>query len=129
MATGNVRKIILLFCSDSLVLSVLRDALEVAGYLVMSAEDLGTAVNRLKECKADLLIVSPYVDSLTGYDAAIYLRTKCHGLPVLVVAGYLDDERLRDRASIASFELFPSPFTRADFLAKVQSIVNPPSAG
>ncbi len=126
---GNgVRKIILLFCSDPVVMAVLRDSLENAGYLVMSAGDLGTAVDRLRECKADLLIVRPYVDSLTGHDAAIYLRTKCHGLPVLIVDGYLDDERLRDRAAIAMFEVFPGPFTAADFLAKVSSLVKKPAA-
>ena len=43
-------------------------------------------------------------------------------------ADYLDDERLRDRAAIAMFEVFPGPFTAADFLAKVSSLVNKPAA-
>jgi DNA-binding response OmpR family regulator len=123
MANANVRKIILLLCSDPVVLAVLRDHLERAGYLVMPTGDLGTAVDRLRECKADLLITSPYVDTMTGHEAAVYLRTKCNGLPVLIVDGYMDDDRLRYRESLSNFQVFPQAFSAADFIARVRGMI------
>jgi DNA-binding response OmpR family regulator len=81
---------------------------------------LGTAVDKLKLSKPDLLIVSPYVEDMSGYDAAIYLRTKCLGLPVLMVGGIIADDRIQNRLTLKGFDFFPKPFTPADLVAKVK---------
>jgi CheY-like chemotaxis protein len=128
MGNGGSHKIILLLSSDPVVQSVLRDSLESNGYVVMATGNLGAAVERLRECKADLLIISPYVDTMTGHDAAIYLRTKCNGIPVLIVDGYMDDDRLRYRESLSNFQVFPAGFPAADFLAKVNEILIAPQS-
>ena len=52
---------ILLLVSDPVVRSILKETLECAGYIVLAAGDLGTAVDRLKECTPDLLITRTYV--------------------------------------------------------------------
>ena len=88
---------ILLLVSDPLVRSVLQDTFEHEGYTVVTAGDLGSAVDRLKEVTPDLLITRTYVEGMTGHDAATYLRTKSNGLRVLMVGGLLDDERLKHR--------------------------------
>lgn len=44
-----IKTTILLLVSDPLVRAVLRDTLEHEGYTVVSAGDLGNAVDRLKE--------------------------------------------------------------------------------
>jgi CheY-like chemotaxis protein len=115
-----VNATILLLCSDPIVRLVLRDVLEGEGYVVLPAGDLGTAVTKLKQTKPDLLIVRPYLDNITGHDAAIYLRTKCHGLRVLVVGAFLDDERLRYRETLKSFAVFPPAYTARQLLDKVE---------
>lgn len=78
---------ILLLVSDPVVRSVLEETLEHAGYTVVAAGDLGHAVDRLKECQPDLLITRTYVESLPGHEAAMYLRTKCLRMKVLMVGG------------------------------------------
>lgn len=114
---------ILLLVSDPLMRDVLRDALDSAGYLVVVANDLGQAVDRLREIHPDLLITRPYISSMPGQTAADYLRTKRPGLPVLIVAGYLEDDRVRDSIAIEDFHIFPDPFTRDEFLGKVRNIL------
>ena len=109
---------VLLLCSDPVMRAVLRETLEAEGYVVLATGNLGTAVDRIHETKPQLLIVRPYVDNITGHDAASYLRTKNPGMPVLIVSGSMDDDRLRYRESVAGFEVFPKPFTLPDAPAK-----------
>jgi DNA-binding response OmpR family regulator len=115
---------ILLLDSDPLMRAALRDALESAGYLVVAAGDLGAAVDRLHEIRPDLLIMRPYINSMPGHMAADYLRTKRHGLTVLIVGGFMDDDRVRDQNAISMYHVFPTPFDRRDFLASVKQVLD-----
>jgi CheY-like chemotaxis protein len=117
---------ILLLVSDPIVRSILTETLENEGYMVLAASDLGQAVDRLKHSEPDLLITRNYVQGLPGHDAAIYLRTKCTKMRVLMVGGHLDDQRLRDRIAIQGFEVFPKPYTAAELLQKVKDVLSIP---
>jgi CheY-like chemotaxis protein len=117
---------ILLLVSDPIVRSVLQETLEHEGYMVMATGDLGQAVDRLKECAPDLLITRTYVQGLPGHDAAMYLRTKCLKMRVLMVGGLLDDQRLRNREELEGFRVFPKPYSAADFLQKVKEVLAEP---
>jgi DNA-binding response OmpR family regulator len=114
---------ILLLDSEPLTRAGLRDALDAAGYLVTVAGDLGEAVDRVTEMRPDLLIVRPYINSMPGRMAAEYLRTRRHGLPVLIVGGFIDDGRIKVENEIDDFYSFPKPFTREDLIAKVKDVL------
>jgi DNA-binding response OmpR family regulator len=111
---------ILLLVSPPLLRAVIKETLEHHGYSVFDAGNLGRAVDRLKENKPDLLVVSPYVEDISGYDAANFLRTKCPGLPVLMMGGMMDDDRIQNRLTLQGFEIFPKPFTAAELIQKVK---------
>ncbi len=117
---------ILLLVSDPVVRSILKETLECEGYTVLAAGDLGRAVDRLKECTPDLLITRTYVESLPGHEAAMYLRTKCSEMKVLMLGGLLDDERLQYRAAEQKFEVFPKPYTAAALLQEVKAVLSRP---
>ena len=117
---------ILLLVSDPLVRATLKETLESPGYTVMAAGDLGQAVDRLKECTANLLITRTYVDGLPGHDAAVYLRNKCNSMRVLILGGLLDDKRLQFRESLQGFKVFPKPYTVAELLREVADVLNQP---
>ena len=120
---SSVDAAILLLESDPVTRTVLCEALRNAGYLVATASNLGTAIERLEEVRPDLLIIPPYINSMPGHIAADYLRSKQPGLPVLVVAGFPDDDRITIRNSIRGFHTFPSPFNREEFIAKVREVL------
>jgi DNA-binding NtrC family response regulator len=111
---------ILLLGSEPVVRTVMKEALENAGYVVMATGSLGTAVDMLAECKCGLLIIPPYIDNIAGHEAAKYLRARNPLMGVLMVAGLMDDDRLRYRANLERFELFPQPFTAAQLITKVE---------
>jgi DNA-binding NtrC family response regulator len=120
---------ILLLISEPLVRQVIREVVERAGYLVMSTGDLGTAVDRLDECRPDLLIISPYVETISGHEAAKYLQSRCPSMRILMVAGFLADDRLQYRAQLERVEIFPQPFSGAQLLEKVKQILAEPKVG
>lgn len=128
--TGNKSKLnttILLLVSDQLVRSVLAEVLEREGYMVVSAGDLGSAVEWLKQSTPDLLIIRTYISDMQGHDAAKYLQTKCHPMRVLIVGGLLADKRLEHREEIAGFEVFPKPYNAAQLIEKVKSVLATPN--
>jgi|SRR5580704_167863 DNA-binding response OmpR family regulator len=114
---------ILLLDSESNMRADLRDAIENAGYLVETASDLGEAVDRLALMRPDLLITRPYINSMPGRMAADYLRSKRNGLPVLIVAGFMDDDRSEIQNAVEEFYTFPKPFTRDELVAKVKDVL------
>jgi DNA-binding response OmpR family regulator len=117
---------ILLLVSDPVVRSILKETLEREGYTVVASGDLGQAVDRLQECIPDLLITRTYIESLPGHEAAMYLRTKCPEMKVLMLGGLLDDERLAYRAEQQGFEVFPKPYTAAVLLREVRLVLSKP---
>ena len=114
---------ILLLSSESRARAGLREVLERAGYLVLSAANIGTAVDALSMCRIDLLITHPYIDSMPGHEAAKYLRKKNPHMAVLVVAGLVDDDRYTYRADLENFRIFPHPFTAQQFLKEVRDVL------
>lgn len=114
---------ILLLVSDSAIRHVICKALESEGYSVLTASDLGVAVDLLKRCTPDLLMVRHYTESISGHDAATYLRRMCFGIPVLLVGGLLEDDGLENREILQGFEIFPKPYEAAELLEKVKEVL------
>jgi DNA-binding NtrC family response regulator len=119
-------KTILLLISDQLMCSVVHEVLERAGYVVLPTGDLGSAVDRLTECQADLLIVRSYVSSMPGHEAAEYLHARCRQMRVLILGGILDDDRIKNRTELAGFDVFPKPYPAAELLEKIKDMMNTP---
>jgi len=125
LAVANKRATILLLGSDPIVSAVFKEVLEGVGYVVLPGSNLADAVDWLRRSTPDLLIVRPYLMNIAGHDAALYLRTKCHGLRVLMVSGFLDDDRLQYREALHTIEVFPKPFSAAEFIQKVAEMLAP----
>jgi DNA-binding response OmpR family regulator len=114
---------ILLLVSDPLVRSVMQETLEREGFVIFPAAELGTAADYLKHSTPDLLITRTYISGMPGHEAAMYLRNACPGMRVLMVGGLLDDDRLRYREELEGFDIFPPPFTKAQFIDKVRGVL------
>jgi len=116
---------ILLLGSEPVVRSAMKEVLENGGYVVLATGSLEVAVDTLAHCKIDLLITHPYIDNITGHQAAKYLQARARNpqMRILIVAGLLDDDRLQYRADLEAFEIFPPPFTAAQLIEKVEEVL------
>jgi DNA-binding response OmpR family regulator len=114
---------ILVLASEPVIRRVICKALKSKGYYVLPASDVGSAADRLKEFTPDLLMVRHYTESLSGHEAAMYLRRMCPGIPVLLVGGLLEDVGLENREILQEFEIFPKPFKATELLDKVREVL------
>ena len=121
--TSETQAMVLLLGSEPINRAIMKEVLEGAGYGVLAAGDLGTAVNMLAECQIDLLLTHPYIEDIPGHEAARYLRARNPQMGVLMVAGFLNDDRIQYRAELEDFEIFPVPFTAAQLLEKVEEVL------
>jgi DNA-binding response OmpR family regulator len=122
-AVTDRTELILLLASDPVIRDVLKEILQRPGYVVLAEGDLGNAVDRIGESVPDLLVIRPYIGNIPGHDAAVYLRKRVPGLPVLIVSGVPEDDRIRNREEEYGFEIFPRPFDPEDLLAKVEEVL------
>ena len=123
MGKSMLKETILLLASETVIRKVVCNALETHGYTVLTAHDLSGAENWLKDCTPHLLIVRHYIDNVTGHEAALYLRSKRPGLPVLILGGILDDPALEDREAVRDFEIFPKPYQASELIDKVKEVL------
>lgn len=126
MIVSQNNPVILVVCPGSVMRAVLKEALEKAQYNVIAVAGLGGAVNRLEKVTPDLLLIRPYLGSIAGHDAAVYLRRRNPGIRVLIVSGTLDDDRLIAPETLHSFAIFPKPFTVAELIEKVKQVLASP---
>jgi len=114
---------ILLLSSEPLVRTILTEGLRRAGYVVEPTGSFGAAVDLLADGGIDLLIIRPYVDSISGYEAAKYLHARNPDMAVLIVAGLPDDQRIQYRDDLEGFKRFPPPFTTGQLLDRVDEVL------
>ena len=63
------------------------------------------------------------LSNITGHDAAVYLRSKSPGIPVLIVGGLLNDDRLQYREWLQHFDVYPKPYSAEELLDKVKEVL------
>jgi DNA-binding response OmpR family regulator len=117
------RETILVFHSAPVVRKVIREILEREGYIVRATGDLGIAVDMVRETPPDLMLIDIYVGDINGHDAAVYLRQKCPGMLVLMLAGVPADSRIGLRTTGEGFIVFPEPFAPAELAVRVKEIL------
>jgi len=118
-----MKNLILLLASDHAIGKAIGEALEARGYFVTTASDVSQAEQLLRQFDPDLLMVRHYTESLSGHDAATYLRTIRPGIPVLLVGGILAELSVETRELAKRFEIFPPPFQASELVAKVAEML------
>jgi signal transduction histidine kinase/ActR/RegA family two-component response regulator len=122
---GGVEKI-LLAEDEPLVRTVLRRALERAGYAVVEAVDGVDAVRKFEEHRDDvaLCILDVMMPRKNGRDAAEEIVALRPGVPVLLASGYAADVLAERGLEGAAAELIAKPIAPAELLRKVRDLLD-----
>ena len=117
---------VLLVEDDQAVRSIARKSLESGGYQVLEAasaeEALEVAAGRAGG--VDLLLTDVILPGASGCQLAEELRKSIPGLRVLLMSGYIDDQRLRQAIRQAGDGFMQKPFSLPDLSRSVRETLD-----
>jgi CheY-like chemotaxis protein len=119
---------ILVVDDEALLRSILKDALEGAGYTVVLAENGHIAINRARADRPDCILMDIMMPDLDGYDACAVIKADpaIAAIPVYLISA-TQDLRVVDRAeNVGAAGVLPKPVPVEELLQTVALALNPP---
>ena len=109
---------------DERVRRLVTGVLSRAGFRILSAGSGADVIARWGdgERPCDLLLTDFHLPGIDGFELYEELRRRWSGLAVLFMSGFVDDDVFRT-SILARFDFLQKPFTPAELLATVRSIV------
>ncbi|GLS42938.1 response regulator [Methylobacterium brachythecii] len=122
---------VLVVDDDSAVREVTTTRLSEAGYDVREA---GSGLAALASLEADVHVAAVVLDfampGMNGAEAAVEIRKRWPGLPILFVTGYADTKALMKAGAIGADGIVQKPFRDGDLERKVAEVIaKRPTAG
>ncbi len=95
IAMPSERKTILVVDDDAHIRELLRQALELEGYIVQEAGNGMDAINQVKVARPDLIILDVMMPQINGFDVAAVLKNdpRSMGIPIIMLSIVEDRER------------------------------------
>jgi CheY-like chemotaxis protein len=119
---------ILVADDEPLLRSILKDALEEAGYTVVLAENGNEAINRARADRPDCILMDIMMPELDGYDACAVIKADpaIAAIPVYLISA-TQDLRVVDRAErVGAVGVLPKPVPVEELLQTVALALIPP---
>ena len=125
-AGNNGRKHILVVDDDPLVVKILRDPLERAGYNVNVASHGLEALKKVKEKRPDLIILDILMPLLDGFKVARLLKfdKRFKDIPIIVLTSRATEGERKMGEQVGANEFLYKPFRLPQVLDVVQRYLN-----
>lgn len=122
-------KWILVADDDRLVREMWCEVLAHAGYRVLSAEDGYEAVDLMRAVIPDVMILDLRMPGFSGTKVLRHLQDSSllRRIPVLIVSGFLGDERAHESLGLNVVARIPKPVSNSRLLEAVRSALVTPS--
>lgn len=114
-------KRILVVDDDRVMLSIMRDMLEAAGYYVATLDRGRGTLACIKAQQPDLLILDVWLPDLGGGEVAGIVRATGDPIPILFTSGLMT---VGD--TLGGHAFLPKPFAAHELLGKVRALIGAP---
>ncbi len=117
--------LIMVVDDEPAVRRVTATLLERNGYQVTTAADGAEALDwlsKMSTCPA-LMITDVRMPGMNGFELAVAVRTSWPHVPVLLVSGYVDDDRVRSQIAAEGMCLLEKPVKPALLLEQIQLLI------
>ena len=118
---------ILVVDDERLLRTILKEALEEAGYSVVLAENGQVALNRARSDRPDCILMDIIMPDLDGYNACATIKADpaLAAIPVFLISA-TKDLRVVDRAEqVGAAGILPKPFRVEELLLTVALALSP----
>jgi CheY-like chemotaxis protein len=119
---------ILVVDDEPLLRTILKDALEEAGYAVVLAENGRAAIDRARTDRPDCIVMDIIMPELDGFDACTAMKADpaLGAIPVFLTSA-TKDLRVVDRAEqVGAAGILPKPVPVEELLQTVALALSPP---
>ena len=129
-APSNPTGLILLVEDDDLVRSSVHRLLTRRGLTIRTASSAENALQLIDEedLQIELLLSDVMMPGMNGPELGEHLRRRFPGLRVLLTSGYSEDMIVRGELG-DDFEFIPKPYSMADLLGKIRTMLAPRCPG
>lgn len=105
----------------------LRLTLQLSGYEVCEAEDGFDALEKVKECDPDLMLLDVMMPNMDGLEVCRRLRKDptTADLPVIIVSARTSVEAVREGLNAGATRYLTKPVTRDNLLETIREVLDP----
>ena len=116
-----------MICDDAMFMrSVIRRSLSAAGIEVVAEAGGGAeAIERYPEAQPDFVTMDLVMPGMTGVEATRGIRSVDPEARVLIISAVGQDRMVADALEAGAADFLTKPFSEADLIAKVRSLVEP----
>jgi len=102
---------------------LLQDRLEHAGFLVITAYDGKSGIEKAIKELPDLILLDVMMPDITGIEVCKTLvsNEETQGIPIILVTAKSDAEDTKEGLEAGAFDYIKKPFNRVELLARVHS--------
>ena len=117
---------ILIVDDDEVIVNLVSDSLKRHAYQLIKAYDGNAAVERAKNEAPSLLILDMNLPGMSGYEVIGRLKqdTRTHDLPILIISGAVDEQRLSEMDIHTCIPIINKPFEADELENKVKEMLN-----
>ena len=118
---------VLIVDDEPTILSTVAAMLRMENYAVSTACDGQEGLDRARICQPDLIITDFNMPKLNGLEllSAVRREPAMAAVPVLMLSGNKVDAKSAHQGSPEAYDFLAKPFTRAQLLCMMQSLLTP----
>ncbi|MDP2173757.1 MAG: response regulator [Candidatus Cloacimonadaceae bacterium] len=120
----NHLKRILVVDDDDLMLEMLMDCLSITGeYETIGSKEALTALELIEREPFNAIITDINLPGLSGLELLKHVTRKDAKIPVILITGYSDPERMRMAIQLGAFDFLRKPFDMSELLIRVKQAI------
>lgn len=118
-------KKIMVVDDEPYIARVIKFKLEQEGYIVISANDGITGLNKIREEKPDLVLLDVMMPGMTGYEVCQKIKgdAELAGIPVVILTAKGQERDREQGFSMGASDYITKPFSPNRLLELVKSII------
>lgn len=113
---------VLVVDDEELILTLLDQVLDAAGYHVRTAQSATRALELMEEEPANLVVSDIRMPGMDGLALSLQLRREYPDTRIILITGYLSDHSRGSAEEIGVDDILKKPFKSADFLQAVARV-------
>lgn len=110
MDTAAPPKRILIFDDEPAILELLESYLRSLGFEPLATSRWTQAIDLITHNPPDLILLDLQMPTVQGDTVLEFIRQQGHTLPVIVVSGYLNDQKIESLRRLGVTDFVPKPF-------------------